>query len=516
MAHDTIYVGSDDGVLYALDAAGEEQWRFETDDAVRSSPAVVDGTAYIGSNDGHVYAVDGRSGEARWSEELNREVFSSPTVVDNTVFVGSRGAENEGAVSALNAGSGNEDWRFETDEVWSSPAVVDDTVYVGNNDGHVYAQARSGDEQWQFETEDTVRSSPVVVEDTVYVGSDDGYLYALDAASGDEQGRFETGTPVVGSPAIADDTIYVGSGSASVGHAYAISDGDVRTELTSWIDWIPVPNDAPQDDIGVAYRGFDDLRDVIEITQNVSRDDIDFGEYHTAASPYNFVTPEAERDFIQVRYGDDIAFEVIRGSFGSEEVELHLDRDQLGQEQYNSFTLYSDGDTVIGVGDGTIVIPGTRGNTSTEMTETARSVIDAGTGDEQRFHEAHEHFADLMGQAGDAAVLRVGSSETTSADGSGLASDLLGFASSFLVEGSVVQRQIIVLFIDESAVDSEVVTEMFDVGEEASYREDGRAGIVETSEELDDEHISAGIAQIGFHSCPLLREPARVTFGFSC
>jgi len=42
----TVYVGSFDGNVYALDAeTGEEQWRFETGEGVRSSPTVVDGTS---------------------------------------------------------------------------------------------------------------------------------------------------------------------------------------------------------------------------------------------------------------------------------------------------------------------------------------------------------------------------------------------------------------------------------------------------------------------------------------
>jgi len=64
---DTVYIGSDDDAVYALDAGdGSEQWRFETGDSVRSSPAVADGTVYVGSSDSRVYALDaGVSGSSR-------------------------------------------------------------------------------------------------------------------------------------------------------------------------------------------------------------------------------------------------------------------------------------------------------------------------------------------------------------------------------------------------------------------------------------------------------------------
>ncbi len=54
-----IYIGSDDGSLYALDAAtGELQWRFETGGAITASPVVVDGVIYVGSSDGNFYAIE--------------------------------------------------------------------------------------------------------------------------------------------------------------------------------------------------------------------------------------------------------------------------------------------------------------------------------------------------------------------------------------------------------------------------------------------------------------------------
>ncbi|MFD7475164.1 PQQ-binding-like beta-propeller repeat protein [Streptomyces sp. NPDC059837] len=49
----TVYVGSNNHRLYALDAStGFERRTYTTGGAVRSSPAVVDGTVYVGSNDG--------------------------------------------------------------------------------------------------------------------------------------------------------------------------------------------------------------------------------------------------------------------------------------------------------------------------------------------------------------------------------------------------------------------------------------------------------------------------------
>ena len=56
----TVYIGSGDHKMYALDAAtGKLRWAYRTGDWVISSPVVVGGTVYVGSGDHKVYALDG-------------------------------------------------------------------------------------------------------------------------------------------------------------------------------------------------------------------------------------------------------------------------------------------------------------------------------------------------------------------------------------------------------------------------------------------------------------------------
>ena len=210
----TVYTGSRDGRIYALDAdSGSEQWRFDTGSDVRSSPAVVDGTLYVGTQAGTVYAVDAEEGEQQWRFGTEEPVRSSPTVVEETVYVGSQ----DSAVYAIDASDGTERWRFETGFwVESSPAVDGGTLYVGSDDGNLYAlDAADGEQLWTFATADRVPGSPAVVEETVYVGSQDGNVYALDT-EGEERWRFDTGGAITSSPAVADGVVYVGSRSHSV------------------------------------------------------------------------------------------------------------------------------------------------------------------------------------------------------------------------------------------------------------------------------------------------------------
>ena len=222
LANGILYVGGDDGFVYALDVSdGTEQWRFDTGGAGLSSPAVAvtDGTVYVGGSDvvdGFVYALDAADGTERWSYETGDLGEASLAVANGSVYVGSEGHN----VYALNAADGTEQWRYETgDEVWSLPAVAvtDGTVYVGGSNfpdnEFVYAlDAVDGTQQWRYNTGYMVSSSPTVAvtDGSVYVGSEADSVYALNAADGTEQWRFETGGSIKSSLAVANETIYVG------------------------------------------------------------------------------------------------------------------------------------------------------------------------------------------------------------------------------------------------------------------------------------------------------------------
>ena len=71
--------------------AGTKLWEFETGGDVGSSPAIgSDGTVYVGSVDGKLYAIDGKTGVKLWEFETGDPVYSSPAIgSDGTVYVGS-------------------------------------------------------------------------------------------------------------------------------------------------------------------------------------------------------------------------------------------------------------------------------------------------------------------------------------------------------------------------------------------------------------------------------------------
>lgn len=193
-----VYAGSMDGSLYAVDlATGQSKWRFDTVGAslksgnfgfdrktIQSSPAVVDGTVYVGSRDGFLYAVDAATGKERWRQDHKASwINSSPAVWDGKVYAGSSDAV---FVQAVDVQTGKEVWRTRTEGiVWSSPAIAGSTLYVGDGSGLLHAlDARTGEKRWSYRLGSGIFSSPVPLDDMVVVGSNDGALYAIGASQG--------------------------------------------------------------------------------------------------------------------------------------------------------------------------------------------------------------------------------------------------------------------------------------------------------------------------------------------
>jgi outer membrane protein assembly factor BamB len=85
--------------------AGALRWQFTTRNHVESSPSIgSDGTIYFGSDDGNVYAVD-PYGNQKWKFTTlgSSIVRSSPAIgADGTIYVGSEGGRSYGGIYALN------------------------------------------------------------------------------------------------------------------------------------------------------------------------------------------------------------------------------------------------------------------------------------------------------------------------------------------------------------------------------------------------------------------------------
>ena len=74
---ETIYVGTQEGNLYAIGKDGALKWKFKTENSITASPTVdVNGVIYIGSWDGKLYAIN-NDGTLKWRATIGEPLLSS-------------------------------------------------------------------------------------------------------------------------------------------------------------------------------------------------------------------------------------------------------------------------------------------------------------------------------------------------------------------------------------------------------------------------------------------------------
>jgi outer membrane protein assembly factor BamB len=240
---ETLYVGGYDGKFHALDTrTGATRWKFATGgerrfeakglhgfqpktqtipdafDVFLSSPVVARGTVYFGSGDGHVYAIDAASGELKWKFTTGDVVHASPAYAEGVLYFGSW----DSYFYAVDADTGKEKWRFHGGEdpvihnqvgFQSSPAVVRGVVYTGCRDSNLYAiDAATGKEKWRFNNAGSwVITSPAVTGGKVIFGtSDTGLYHVVDADTGKPLVEKQAKAYIFSSPSVAGNIVFTG------------------------------------------------------------------------------------------------------------------------------------------------------------------------------------------------------------------------------------------------------------------------------------------------------------------
>lgn len=252
VAYNTVYVGSNDHNVYALNADdGSVVWRYLTGGSVQSSPAVKDDLLFVGSDDGYIYCLNATTGDLKGRFHTGGEVRSSPVITEDRVIVASKsgilygldfndpvslvwsypihgGCEysspavdngkvfmfSNGLLQCLNEITGELIWTLTIDgSKFSSSTVSNDKLYFGSDASYIAAvDASDGSGIWLFPTEGPVLSSPAIAYGKLFVGCDDGNLYYLDAETGELPFSWEPpGEKIRSSPAVADNVVFVGS-----------------------------------------------------------------------------------------------------------------------------------------------------------------------------------------------------------------------------------------------------------------------------------------------------------------
>ena len=128
------------------------RWMRSLHEPVRSSPIVSGGNVYVETDQGSVYALDAASGEVRWHRQIGNAVRMTPALVDGALLVGVYGAlgnvgakPHGAAFVSLDAQTGDVRWRTELPGlVRAEPVVLGGVIYEGLAGGDSFSGCFDG------------------------------------------------------------------------------------------------------------------------------------------------------------------------------------------------------------------------------------------------------------------------------------------------------------------------------------------------------------------------------------
>lgn len=196
---DTLYVGSQSGVFYALNTqTGRKIWAWKTGAAFKASAAVVEDLVVAANMDGVVYGFR-KNGDTAWTVKAGGPVSGAVNYASDkgSIYVTSW----DGRLYALDT-AGKVKWSFYTNayadrpEIYWGAPYLNGCVFVPHNDSRLYCLEDTGSgytQKWLAHHSTVlydmpISSQPVIINGKIYYGrawSERRYIYnATDAATG--------------------------------------------------------------------------------------------------------------------------------------------------------------------------------------------------------------------------------------------------------------------------------------------------------------------------------------------
>lgn len=230
-ANQKLYIGSDDGNLYALNAHnGTLLWKYTTGGAILSSPALVNNTIYVGSMDKYLYAIDAATGALKWKFLTATGIGSeSPVVSNGTVLITCSGTYPDGHIYAVDAVSGTLKWAKNLPGP-STPVASGGKVFLTGIEGHLNAyNITDGSLAWG-RTFPFARGNAAVSGSKLYLnGSVPERLLCVDAATGNTIWSVSCLSGSSG-PTVSNGLVYISCGSTipQYSEAFDAANGNLK------------------------------------------------------------------------------------------------------------------------------------------------------------------------------------------------------------------------------------------------------------------------------------------------
>jgi outer membrane protein assembly factor BamB len=213
-----VYAGSNDGTLYAIDAAtGTLKWKFYDVQGFYNIPSVhygkvfVNITAYGGN---YLYALDEATGSIVWKKYAGGMSNLHPTVVNNMMYVA-----NTSSVFAFDANTGVIKWVYDSGLAFANPTVANGVVY-SNTEGSILTAINevTGAKIWEYSdplSSFPVGKSPTLVNNVLYTGTTSS-LYAINATDGSLKWKADWAYTNFSCPVISNNILFVYSVAAEL------------------------------------------------------------------------------------------------------------------------------------------------------------------------------------------------------------------------------------------------------------------------------------------------------------